>query len=116
MKRISAHQLGIEQGTRVLFSDYADGGQMWTGSGERESRHIVSFNQAFTAPPSVLVGIAMWDIDHRHNARADLTAENITATGFHLVFRTWGDTRVARVRADWTALGPLRDEDDWDVE
>lgn len=42
---------------------------------------IVTFKDAFIAPPSVLVGIAMWDIDHRHNARADLVAENITMTG-----------------------------------
>ena len=39
----------------------------------------------------------------------------ITGTGFQLVFRTWGDTRVARVRADWTAIGPVKDDDDWDV-
>jgi hypothetical protein len=32
-----------------------------------------------------------------------------------LVFRTWADTRVARIRADWTAIGAVRDEEDWDV-
>ncbi|MFT7047363.1 MAG: hypothetical protein ACJAYH_002651, partial [Celeribacter sp.] len=26
-----------------------------------------------------------------------------------------GDTRVARVRADWMAIGPVRHADDWDV-
>jgi hypothetical protein len=31
MKRISAGRVGILQGSRVLFSDYADGGVMWTG-------------------------------------------------------------------------------------
>ena len=41
--------------------------------------------------------------------RADLTAENVSEKGFHLVFRTWGDTRVARVRADWLAIGAVRD-------
>ena len=25
------------------------------------------------------------------------------------------DTHVARIRADWTAIGQTRDEDDWDV-
>ena len=37
MKRLTSGSVGIQQGSRVLFSDYADGGVMWTGEGERES-------------------------------------------------------------------------------
>ena len=33
-----------------------------------------------------------------------------------MVFRTWGDTRVARIRADWTAIGAIIDEDNWVLE
>lgn len=88
---------------------------MWTGQDDRESRHRISFKEAFAGPPSVMVSISMWDTDHKHNSRADLTAEKITTKGFDLVFRTWGDTRVARVRSDWIAIGPVRDDDDWDV-
>ena len=116
MKRIASSALGIEQGSRVLFSDFADGGVMWTGHGDRESRHLIKFKEAFREAPNVMVSISMWDIDHKHNARADISAEKITTTGFHLVFRTWGDTRVARIRAEWLALGPVRDLEDWDVE
>jgi H-type lectin domain len=107
--------IGVQQGSRVLFSDFADDGVMWTGQGARESRHVVTFREPFAAAPVVIVGLSMWDMDHRTNPRADLVAEDITEKGFHLVFRTWGDTRVARVRADWTAIGGLRDEDNWDV-
>lgn len=115
MKRFNA-PIGIQQGSRVLFSDFADGGQMWTGQGDRESRFVVTFKEAFIAPPAVTLGLSMWDIDHKTNSRADLTAEKITAKGFHIVFRTWGDSRIARVRADWTAIGPIRDDEAWDVE
>jgi hypothetical protein len=88
---------------------------MWTGSGDRETRHIVTFKETFRAPPVVHVGISMWDTDHKKNARCDLTAELISEIGFHLVFKTWSDTRVARIRADWMAIGPVIDEDDWDI-
>jgi hypothetical protein len=115
MKRLSTSSIGVEQGSRVLFSDFADGGPMWTGQGPRECRHVVTFREPFAAPPAVTVGISMWDMDRETNLRADIAAEKITAGGFHLVFRTWGDTRVARVRADWMAIGPVQDEDDWDV-
>ena len=116
MKRIPSGSVGILQGSRVLFSDFADGGVMWTGQGDRESRHIIKFHEAFRQPPTVMTSIGMWDIDHKHNSRADITAEQITTVGFQLVFRTWGDTRVARVRADWIAVGAVKDDDDWDVD
>lgn len=114
MKRLGS-SVGILQGSRVLFSDFADGGQMWTGQGDRESRFIVTFKDKFLEPPAVTVGISMWDMDHKTNSRADITAENVTVDGFHIVFRTWGDTRVARIRADWMAIGTVRGEDDWDI-
>jgi hypothetical protein len=107
--------IGILQGSRVLFSDFADGGAMWTGHGNRESRFLVTFKPAFRETPAVTLGISMWDMDHKTNSRADIQAENITREGFHIVFRTWGDTRVARIRAEWMAIGAVRDEDDWDV-
>lgn len=100
----------------MMFADFADGGPMWTGSGPRESRHHIRFDEAFAAPPAVLVGVSMWDTDGKANLRADLTADRVTATGFELVFRTWGDTRIARLRADWTAIGPLPDEDSWELD
>jgi hypothetical protein len=114
MKRFSG-PFGIEQGTRILFSDFAHDGAMWTGSGPREVRQTQSFKEAFVEPPVVTVGISMWDMDHKTNSRVDILAENVTATGFEIVFRTWGDTRVARVRADWMALGAVKDDDNWDV-
>lgn len=114
MKRFSG-KIGVVQGTKVLFSDFADDGVMWAGQGPREVRQAQSFEEPFAEAPAVMVSISMWDMDHKVNSRADITAENITTTGFQIVFRTWGDTRVARVRADWTAIGPAKDDDDWDV-
>ena len=116
MKRLSHHQIGAEQGSVLMFSDFADNGPMWTGDGPREKRVAVTFAEPFLAPPLVHVGISMWDMDGDTNQRADLRAEKVTAKGFVLVFRTWGDSRVARIRADWMALGAVRGEGDWDVD
>ncbi|TGD62370.1 hypothetical protein EYC08_15960 [Tabrizicola sp. WMC-M-20] len=116
MKRFPSGSIGIAQGSCVLFSDFADGGVMWTGEGDRESRHSVAFPQEFRLPPAVQVSISMWDTDHQTNARADLTAENICLAGFDLVFKTWGNTRVARIRADWMAIGQVPDDDDWEID
>lgn len=114
MQRFSG-LIGIEQGSRILFSDFVDDGAMWTGTGPREVRQFQNFKEAFVAPPLVTVGISMWDIDHQTNSRVDITAESVTTKGFEIVFRTWANTRIARIRADWMAIGKARDEDDWDV-
>jgi hypothetical protein len=114
MKRLSG-VVGVEQGSTILFNDFAHDGAMWTGSGPREARQAQIFKEPFLDVPVVTVGISMWDIDHKTNSRVDISAESITVNGFEIVFRTWGDTHVARIRADWMAMGQTRDDEDWDV-
>lgn len=116
MKKLRSTLIGIDQGSSLLFSDFEDGGKMWTGSGPRAVRIRVRFSESFRAPPAVQANISMWDMDRATNLRADLGTEDITADGFVLVFSTWGDTRVARVRADWIAIGELADPDSWVVD
>ena len=115
MRYLAGHMLGIEQGSIQLFSDFRDGGPMWTGEGPREVRRRIDFDGGFREAPVVHVSLTMWDMDQGANARADLSAEEIEATGFTVVFRTWGDTRIARVRADWLALGAVWADGDWQV-
>lgn len=115
MRKLQSNSVGIAQGSTVLFQDFKHDGVMWTGTGPRSIRYEILFDEAFRSPPAVTVGISMWDIDQNTNQRADISAENVTAGGFHIVFNTWGDTRVARVRADWMAIGEARHDDDWDL-
>jgi hypothetical protein len=108
--------LGIEQGDVVMFSDFDSDGPMWVGHGSRQVRSVVTFAEPFLEPPSVRVWLTMWDIAHTATSRVDIAAWDVQCESFSLVFRTWGDTRVARVRAGWLALGPMKDEDHWDVD
>ena len=116
MQIINSSRLGIAQGSVDLFSDYEEGGDMWTGEGSRVRSQRIRFEQSFAAPPAVHVSLTLWDMDSAHNVRADLAAEDVSETGFDAVFRTWLDTRVARVRISWLAVGAVLSEDDWDVE
>ncbi|KMW56097.1 ATP synthase protein I [Candidatus Rhodobacter oscarellae] len=88
---------------------------MWTGSGSRTIRKKVKFSEPYRDIPMVYVSISMWDMDRERNQRADIYADKITEKGFDLVFRTWGDSRVARIRADWMSYGALPHDDSWDV-
>lgn len=113
MMQLAGQPLGIAQGSVLLFSDFQHDGPMWAGTGQRELRQAVGFAQAFAAAPAVMLGVSLWDLDHRSNPRGDLSADRVTAAGFEIVFRTWGDSRIARLRVDWTAFGPLYDPELW---
>ncbi|NJR39250.1 MAG: hypothetical protein HC781_11010 [Leptolyngbyaceae cyanobacterium CSU_1_4] len=42
-----------------------------------KSRHIVTFKEKFKENPTVSVSISMWDMDHKTNSRADITAVSL---------------------------------------
>ena len=88
---------------------------MWTGEGARQTRAHVEFSESFRSLPVVQVNMSMFDMSNSTNARVDVQAEDVTLDGFAIVFRTWGDTKIARVRVSWQALGELHHKDDWDI-
>ncbi len=115
MKRITNHQIGIDQNEVMLFSDFENGGEMWSGNGPRERRVPVKFSAEYNSEPSVHISMSLLDIATDPPIRTAISAENVTKTGFDVVFRTWGDSRVARIRASWIAIGPLEHDDDWEL-
>ena len=116
MKRLRNPRTGICQGDVMVFAEFEEGGAMWTGSGRRERCKAVQFDEAFSSPPSIQLSVSLWDMDTTAAIRGEVVAENATATGFDIVFRTWSDSRIARLRASWMAIGELPFKDDWDVE
>lgn len=115
MKELRSHLIGVDQGDVALFSDFEDGGEMWIGEGPRERRRLIRFSRPFLRPPAVHLGVSLWDVDTASAMRAEIVSENITEQAFEIVFRTWLDTHVARVRVAWMAIGELASDDDWDV-
>lgn len=115
MRRFDHFAVGVDDGSVILFSAFEDGGAMWTGSGPRIERQQVRFSEPFAAAPTVHVSVTMWDIAVSANQRADIAVANVTPEGFTIEFRTWADTRVARIRAGWMAIGPVRHSDDFDT-
>ncbi len=116
MRKLSNHRIGICDGDEMLFSDLDENGPMWSGNGPRKVRHAVRFAQRYRNAPSVQVSLSMIDIDHTTNTRLELRAEQITEWGFDIVFQTWSDTRIARARATWIAIGEVAHDDDWEID
>lgn len=115
MKRIASHLIGVDQGDLVLFSDFENDGEMWTGSGERERLIAVTFSQRYSKPPAVHCSMSLLDLETGPSVRADVAPRDITEAGFNILFRTWGDSRVARIRVAWMSIGELPDSDAWEL-
>lgn len=113
MKRISEAAVGVQTGSVVLFSAFENDGEMWTGSGARRATYHVSFDEPFDDTPAVHISLSMWDTEGSTNQRLDVQATEINPQGFVIEFRTWGDSRVARVRASWMAIGSVAYQDEW---
>lgn len=115
MRKLTSHSVGIDQGDVVLFSDFEDDGEMWTGDGARSNTTKVTFSEPYSDVPNVTVSTSMMDISNSGFTRFDVQSENVTPTGFDIVFRTWGDTQVARARVAWQSIGPVANDDAWDI-
>jgi len=115
MRKLDSNTIGIDQGDVVLFSDFEHDGQMWTGDGPRNTRLAVKFAEKYRARPNVYVSISMLDASNSANSRYDVQAEAISQAGFDIVFRTWGDTQIARCRIAWQSIGPISADDVWDL-
>ena len=49
----------------------------------------VSFNNPFSAPPKVTIGLTLIDTDKNQNVRVQVVAESITTHEFFLRFKSW---------------------------
>lgn len=99
----------------ALFSHFDSDGEMWAGKGERSIRHRVQFNIEFMKSPIVQIAITFMDADSNQHLRYMLIADNVSKNNFDIVFKTWSDSRFARVWVNWTAIGEKRDPQMWDV-
>jgi hypothetical protein len=98
--------LSIQTGTK--YNGYLENSN-WSlknGTGTRTFRTWVPFYSPFQAPPAVSVSLYGQDVEGVKNNRLVLAAENVTKTGFTLVYTTWYDTVVNSVWASWIAIGP----------
>ncbi|WGI22642.1 H-type lectin domain-containing protein [Amylibacter sp. IMCC11727] len=116
MKKLYSSVTGVDQGSIQLFSDFEDEGEMWSGTGERERWMPVEFSEPFKGIPSVFITLELLDLHSGANHRTVTVAENISETGFDAILRTWGDTRIARARAAWIAIGEVKGDEDWDID
>jgi len=94
-----------------------DSGNIWKGytndtdwnlnkdSGSRTYIVKIDFKKTFKQIPTVEVSLKMIDVWNGAGSRVSISSQNVTDTGFDLVFHTWSDTIVYAIGATWIAYG-----------
>jgi hypothetical protein len=103
---VSASALKIQSGT-VVNGSYQDAAWKLHQEpiGERLFTRPVQFESKFAKPPKVFLEISGLDVNETKNTRVTVTAKNITESGFDLEYKTWFDTILYTVWANWMAFG-----------
>jgi hypothetical protein len=103
---VSASALKIQSGT-VMNGSYQDAAWKLHQEpiGERLFTRPVQFESKFAKPPKVFLEISGLDVNETKNTRVTVTAKNITESGFDLEYKTWFDTILYTVWANWMAFG-----------
>ena len=106
-QQTTAPLVGVQVVTAAgeLFNHVDDNGPMWSGDGDREVRFKLRFTASFQRPPHITLGICGMDSSCGQNLRFSLAAEAVTSESFVIVFKTWGDTKIARASVNWSAIG-----------
>jgi hypothetical protein len=76
------------------------------GAGERTFRQGINFPRNFSMTPKVMIGMVNFDFETIRNQRINAYTQNVTASGFDIVFTTWADTKCWSVTVEGLAYGP----------
>lgn len=79
--------------------------ELHKGHGSRTFRETVKFAEPFQVPPTVVVGLTMFDIHAEQNARLMVYVVKAEFNQFTIEYRTWASSRVLEARASWFAYG-----------
>ncbi|MBY6113308.1 H-type lectin domain-containing protein [Mameliella alba] len=102
-QRIS--HLQVVAGRGELFNHVDENLPMWSGIGDRSLTKEIVFDFPFFRMPMITIGLIGIDSAHDQNLRFILEAQRVSEGGFLIVFRTWGDTHIARASVSWQAIG-----------
>jgi hypothetical protein len=94
----------IESGYECALNGTTPGWNLAVGHDERYFHRYVTFGVSYgNVTPTVVTSLRKIDGDKGYNQRIDAYPENISPTGFDLIFHTWADSIVHGMCVSWIA-------------
>ncbi len=99
------NHLRIEHGVWEGTAKDTPGWSILDGDGRRVFRTYIRFEQSFSEPPQVVVGISYFDIIRKANSRLKVKVTEIDNNGFYFQLQTYWNTQVWAAGVNWLAYG-----------
>lgn len=101
----NTNNLSIEHGVWEGTAKDTPGWSILDGDGKRVFRDYIRFEQGFSEPPQVVIGISYFDIIRKANSRLNVKVAKIDKNGFYFHLQTYWDTQVWAAGVNWLAYG-----------
>lgn len=105
VKNVSEFKVQGGELTNASYSVTPDTWTLLSGTGERKFTTHVDFKEPYKQPPVVVLSISGMDVLNSANNRLVVAPKNVTANGFDVEYKTWGDSQIWSVFLNWTAFG-----------
>ncbi|MFB2971482.1 H-type lectin domain-containing protein [Aerosakkonema sp. BLCC-F183] len=99
------NNLRIEHGVWEGTAQNTPGWSILDGDGSRVFRSYIRFEQGFSQPPQVVVGISYFDIIRKANSRLNVKVAEIDKNGFYFHLQTYLNTQIWAAGVNWLAYG-----------
>lgn len=99
------NNLRIEHGVWEGTARNTPGWSILDGDGRRVFRSYIRFEQSFTEPPQVVVGISYFDTIRKSNSRLKVKVAEIDNNGFYFQLQTYLNTQIWAAGVNWLAYG-----------
>ncbi|KAF8457855.1 hypothetical protein BDZ91DRAFT_701278, partial [Kalaharituber pfeilii] len=95
------HPVCNNHNAHTAISPKFEGGSFSTAVPECKT---IAFDDPFSSPPEVIIGLNMFDFNNLKNLRLKLSADDIMNSSFKLNATTWSDTVMHSMGCDWLAV------------
>lgn len=96
----------IQSGKHVVGDNDRRSAPLSDSEGNKHFDHAVKFSQRFDETPHVLVALNQLDVGSKTALTLQVTAEEISASGFVLRYTTGANAEIFGMGAQWIAFHP----------
>jgi hypothetical protein len=90
----------------ISTSPVGTGNELYSPNGaDAYNRYPIYFSRAFADTPKVVVALQGLDAYNDGGTRAAVSAEDVSISGFTIVFHSWGDAKNYAMGASWLVAG-----------
>lgn len=95
----------VQTGTYLADNRISNYSLAYGGELERTHEIFVRFQKPYLEKPEIITSVTVYDGSRDSNTRFEIKTKDVSKTGFTIVARTWGGTKIFAIGGTWMAIG-----------